>query len=98
MCMDSLRQYSNETRDFDGEFQVLWQQMQKHVHILDPLLSFMISFQTCKVHNMLAMLLTPFYKGLGLFIWYVGKERAFQITSEWDINVLFPFFVYAYKF
>jgi hypothetical protein len=44
MCMDSLRQYSSETQDFDGEFQVLWQQMQKHVHILDPLLSFMIFF------------------------------------------------------
>jgi hypothetical protein len=41
--------------------------MQKHVQILDPLLSFMISFQTCKVHNMLAMLLTTCYKGLGLF-------------------------------
>jgi len=67
MCMDFLRQYSNEIQDFDGELQVLWQQMQKHVQILDPLLSFTISFQTCKVHNMLAML--QGFGGVHLICW-----------------------------
>jgi hypothetical protein len=47
-------------------------------------LSFMIYFQTYKVHNMLAMMLNPCYKSLGLVIQYVSKETTFQIVSEHD--------------
>ncbi len=46
------------------------------VGVLKPLLSFMVGFQACRAHNMLAMTLDPHYKGLGLVINYVGKERA----------------------
>jgi len=44
----------------------------------------MLSFQPCKVHNMLALMLDPQYKGLGMIIQYVGKQKAFQITSAYD--------------
>ncbi len=47
-------------------------------------LSFMIYFQTCKVHNTLAMKLDPHYKSLGLVIQYVGKEMGFRIVGEHD--------------
>ncbi len=32
---------------------------------------------------MLCMMLDPHYKGLGLVIQFVGKERALQITIEY---------------
>jgi len=47
-------------------------------------LSFMIYFQTYKAHNMLAMMLNPHYKSLGLVIQYFGKEMAFQSVGEHD--------------
>jgi hypothetical protein len=47
---------------------------------------------------MLAMMLDKCYKGLGLDIQYVGKERALQIVGEYDKPILFLLFVCAYKF
>jgi len=38
---------------------------------------------------MLAIMLDPHYKGLGVVIQYVGKNRAFQIVGEYDKLVLF---------
>jgi len=54
------------------------------VGILSPFFSFMLSFQKPKIHTMLCMILNPLYKGLGLVIKFVGKERALQIVSEYD--------------
>ncbi len=59
--------------------------MQKYViSVLEPFFSFMLSFQLCKVHNMLALMLDPQHKGLRKVIQYVGKQRAFQITNAYD--------------
>ncbi len=59
--------------------------MQKQVvQVLNPFLSFMASFQKVKTHNMLAMMLHPCFKGLGLVIQYVGKERTLHIVGEYD--------------
>jgi hypothetical protein len=46
---------------------------------------------------MLAMMLDLHYKGLGLVIQHVGKEKALQIASEYDKLVFFPLLEYAYK-
>jgi hypothetical protein len=46
---------------------------------------------------MLALMLNPHYKGLR-FIQHVDKEKAQQIASEYDHQVLFPFLVCAYNF
>jgi hypothetical protein len=46
---------------------------------------------------MLAMMLDLHYKGLGLVIQYVGKEKAFQIADEYGKLVFFPLLEYAYK-
>ncbi len=56
----------------------------------------MFCFQSRKIHNMLAMMLDPCYKGLD--IQYVGEERAFQIVGEYDRAILFMLLVCAYKF
>jgi hypothetical protein len=53
------------------------------VQVLNTYLFFMFSIQKTKAHNMLCMMLNPHYKGLGLVIQFVGKERALQITSEY---------------
>jgi hypothetical protein len=58
----------------------------------------MFGFQHYKAHIMLAMMLDPHYKGLGVVIQYVGKDIVLQIVGEYDKLVLFPFLVCAYKF
>jgi len=45
---------------------------------------------------MLALMLDPQYKGLGLVIDYVGKEQALQTKGEYEKQVLFPLLVCAY--
>jgi hypothetical protein len=57
----------------------------------------MFSFQHSKAHNMLALMLDSEYKGLGLVIDYVGKQRAFHIVGDYDREALFMLFFYAYK-
>jgi len=85
MQVDYLTLDSNEILNFDGELQVLQQHMQKQVvQVLDPFISFMLSFQPHKAHNMLAIMLNPHCEGLGLVILYVGKEMALQIIDDYD--------------
>jgi hypothetical protein len=79
----------SETQDFDWELQVFRQNIHKQmVQVLNPFLSFMFSFQNNKAHKMLCMMLNPCYKGLGLVIQFVGKERALQIGSKYYHHVL----------
>ncbi len=73
--------------------------MQKQVvTIRQPFLSFLLSFQERKAHNMLSMMLDARSKNLRLVIHYVGKEKATLIASEYDMYVLFPLLVHVYKF
>jgi hypothetical protein len=66
MWLDCLTFNFNQTHDFDGEFQIFQQHMQKQmVQVLTPFFSFVISFQKIKAHNMV-MMLNPHYKGLGV--------------------------------
>jgi len=67
------------------------------VTILNAFFSFMVIFKEHKAHNILSMMLDPCYKGLGLVIQYVGKDKTMQIIHEYDKYVLFPFLVHAYK-
>jgi hypothetical protein len=68
------------------------------VQVLNPFLSFVVSFQKAKTHNMLCMMLEACYKGLGLAIQFLGKERAWQIVSQYDRWVLLSLLVFAYNF
>jgi hypothetical protein len=68
------------------------------VQVLNPFLSFVVSFQKVKTHNMLCMMLDACYKGLGLAIQFVGKERTWQIIGEYDRLVLLSLLVSAYDF
>jgi hypothetical protein len=43
-------------------------------------------------------MLDPCFKGSRLVIQYVGKEKIVLIASEYDMYVLFPSLVHAYKF
>jgi len=58
----------------------------------------MVFFQKARAHNMLAMILNLRFKGLGLVIQYVGKERTLHIASEYDHQVSFWFLICAYKY
>jgi len=57
-----------------------------------------VFFSNSKTHNMLGIMLDPWYKGLGLVIWYVGKEKALQIASAYDRHVMFLLFICAFTF
>jgi hypothetical protein len=99
MRVDCLKPNSNDIQDFDGELRILQQCTQKQrVQVLDHFFSFMFSFQPHKAHNMLAMILNPYYNSLGLVIQYVDEERVLHIVYEYDKQVLFPLLVWAYKF
>jgi len=98
MRIKSLALGSSKTQDFDTKLQVLHQQMRKQVvTVLSTFFSFMVTFKEHKAHNILSMMLAPCYKGLGLVIQYVGKDKTMQIICEYDKYVLFPFLVHAYK-
>jgi hypothetical protein len=43
-------------------------------------------------------MLDPHYKGWGLIIQFVAKERTLKIACEYDYQVLLSLFVYAYNF
>jgi len=99
MWVDCLIPNSIETHDFDVEFQILWQRMQKKVvQVLKPFLSFMLSFPSRKVNNILVLMLHPHYKELGLFMQYIGKEKILHIISDYNRQVLFPQLLCTYKF
>jgi hypothetical protein len=68
------------------------------IQLVNPFLSFVVSFQKAKTHNMLCMMLDLCYKGLGLAIPFVGKERRWQIVGEYDRWVLLSLLVFAYNF
>ncbi len=68
------------------------------VQVLNPFLSFVVSFQKAKTHNMLCMMLDPCYKSLGLTIQIFGKERTWQTTGEYDHWVLLSLHVSTYNF
>ncbi len=63
MQVESLTSNSNKTQNFDGELKILKIHMQKQVIVvLEPFISFMLSFQPHKAHSMLAHMLDPWYK------------------------------------
>jgi hypothetical protein len=64
---------------------------------MEPFLSFLVTPQTHKAHKMLALMFNPHFKGLGLIIQYVGKEKALQVASDYNTQVLSPLLVCAYK-
>jgi hypothetical protein len=85
MQMDCCTLDSGKAQAFDGELLNLLHCMQKQVIvIMEPFLSFMLSFQPNKAHNMLVLMLDFQYKGLGLVIQYVSKQNALYIASEHD--------------
>jgi hypothetical protein len=44
------------------------------------------------------MMLDPRFKGLGLVVQYVGKEKNVLIVGEYDMYVLFLLLAHVYKF
>lgn len=84
--------------DFDGELLVLKSRMEEEVlAVLEPLLSFAGTFSRQSAHNMLALMLDPRFKGLGLVRDYVGGEKVVSIVFEYDSLVLLPLLMQCYK-
>ena len=89
---------SNGDGDFDGELLVMKSRMEEEVlAVLEPLLSFAATFSRQSAHNMLALMLDPRFKGLGLVRDYVGPEKVVGIVFEYDNLVLLPLLMQCYK-
>jgi hypothetical protein len=81
----------SETCDqFDVEFHMLNKNMwQEVVKVTRPFLQFLKVFDSCHVHNMLALMLDPRYKSLQVFENCVGCGNAIHIACEYDMKVNF---------
>ncbi len=68
----------SETYDqFDVEFQILNKNMwQKVMKVIRPILQFLRTFDSCQVHNMLALMVEPYYKSLWVVENYVGRGNV----------------------
>ncbi|KAG0584835.1 hypothetical protein M758_3G242300 [Ceratodon purpureus] len=89
---------SNGDGDFDGELLIMKSRMEEEVlAVLEPLLSFAGTFSRQSAHNMLALMLDPRFKGLGLVRDYVGPEKVVGIVFEYDNLVLLPLLMQCYK-
>lgn len=65
---------------------------------MDPFLSFLFFFQTYKTHKYVGNDVRFHYKGLGLVIQYVGKDKTIQVVDEYDRQILVLLLVCAYNF
>jgi hypothetical protein len=84
--------------DFESELLVLKSRMEEEVlAVLEPLLSFAGTYSRQNAHNMLALMLDPRFKGLGLVRDYVGGEKVVSIVYEYDNLVLLPLLMQCYK-
>lgn len=84
--------------DFDSELLDLKSRMEDEVlAVLEPLLSFASNFSRQNAHNMLALMLDPRFKGLGLVRDYVGADKVVVIVLEYDNMVLLPLLMQCYK-
>jgi hypothetical protein len=66
------------------------------VHVLRPFLDFMDCFKLSKVHNMVVIMLDPWFKNLSLVGDYVGHFSAIAITTAYDRKFLLSIFKILY--
>lgn len=67
------------------------------VIVLEPFLSFMLSFHEHKAHNIFSMMLDQCFKCLKLITQYVRKEKVHLIVGDDDKYALLLLLVHAYK-
>jgi len=72
----------NETCDqFNVEFEILnktmWQEVMK---VIKTILQFLKTFDSCQVHNMLALMVDPHYKSLRVVENYMGHGNAIYLA------------------
>jgi hypothetical protein len=54
-------------------------------------LQFLRVFDSCRVHNMLALMLDPCYKSLWVVENYVGRGNAIRLACEYDMKKFISF-------
>lgn len=84
--------------DFDGDLLAFKMRMREEVlGVLEPFLSFATVFSRRKAHNMLALMLDPRFKGLGLVRDYVGADKVVGIVFDYDMQVVLPLLMQCFK-
>jgi len=61
------------------------------VKLLKPFLEFLKTFDSCQVHNMLALMLDPQIKSL------VGHGNAICLAIKYDVKNIIPFFMIIFN-
>jgi hypothetical protein len=64
--------------------------------VLDPFLSFLWRFEPKKAHNMLCLMLDPWYKNLCLVFSFIGCDIGKLIVNEYDEKSLLPMLLKCY--
>jgi hypothetical protein len=63
---------------------------QKVVKVIKPFLQFMMAFDSHQVHNMLTLILDPYYKSLQIVENYVGFGNTIYFAFKYDLKEIIP--------
>jgi len=66
-------------------------------HVLSSFLDFMDCFKLSKAHNMVALMLDPWFKDLSLMGDYVGHSSVIEISVAYDREFLLPTLKTSYQ-
>ena len=84
-----------EVVEYDSKLELLYSRIAKAtVAVLKPFLAFASQFNKEKVHNMLAIMLDPQYKGLQSISKFVGSATVAKVlVSQYNKEILLPLLV-----
>jgi len=103
MVMESEANPFDGSETFDLFFYVelytlnknMWQ---KVVKVLKPFLEFLKTFNSCQVHNMLALMLDSCFKSLGVVESFMGCGNAICFITEYDVKeVILVLIIFFYQ-
>ncbi len=85
--------------DFESKLGALWVCMMIEVQaILVLFLAFTSTYNACRAHNMLTLMLDPCFKSLDVVKTFIGQEKVIQMVVEYDSKTLRTLLVVIYQF
>jgi hypothetical protein len=62
----------------------------KVINVLHPFLGFAKTFFRDRVHNMVALMLDPCFKGMDCIMDYIGRDQATTLMYQYDDLIMMP--------
>jgi hypothetical protein len=67
------------------------------INVLDYFLSFLKKYENRKAHNMISLMLDPWFKSLHIVSSFVGREQGVTLVEEYDRKSLYPMLVKCHE-